>query len=315
MKPLVSIIIVTYNQVAYLEQAIRSSQQQTYNNIEIIGVDDHSTDGTNELWLQLSAKYPGITYLPRSAHQGYCKTFNRGFAQAKGKYIIDLSGDDVLLPQRVAIGVDCLEKAQEDFGVHFSDAHYIDQKGQLISGHFKRDGNGALKRAVPEGDIYQDLLERYFVCAPTMMIKKQVLDILGGYDENLYYEDFDFWIRSSRNYKYIFSDQVLVQKRVVSNSMAKGQYLPGSSMMQSTYRVCEKALGLNRSDNDHKALAKRIGYELRQCIILNEYTVANRYLALINQLPSVPWYYQLVKKLVALKWNWTFLGRMIRPAK
>ncbi|MGI9543670.1 MAG: glycosyltransferase family 2 protein [Cyclobacteriaceae bacterium] len=315
MKPLVSIIIVSHNQVTHLEQAVHSALDQSYQNTEIIGVDDHSSDGTNELWLQLSVKYPRIKYLPRIAHQGYCKTFNRGFAMAHGKYIIDLSADDILLQERVAIGVDSLEQAPDEYGVHFTDAHYINERGEMISGYYKRNRKGLLKTQVPHGNIYQDLLERYFICTPSMMIKKQVLDTLGGYDERLYYEDLDFWIRSSRNYKYAFTDQVLVQKRVLANSMAKGQYRPGSSMLTSTYQVCEKALQLNRSNSEHKALATRIGYELRQCIFLNEYNLASQYLELIDQLPSVPWYYQLAKRLVALKWNWTFLRRMMKPAK
>lgn len=306
---------MSHNQVKYLEQSVQSALNQSYPNIEIIGVDDHSTDGTDELWCQLSARYPKIIYLSRIAHQGYCKTFNRGFTRARGKYIIDLSGDDILLPARVALGVACLEEASDDYGVHFSDANYIDERSNLISGHYKRNHKRILRTPVPQGEIYHELLQRYFICTPSMMIKKEVLDTLNGYDESLYYEDFDFWIRSSRNYKYTFTDQILVEKRVLHNSMAKGQYRRESSMLQSTYSVCEKALGLNRSDQDHQALAKRIGYELRQSILLNEYGVANQYLELMHQLPSIPWYYQLARKLVALRWNWAFLGRMIRPAK
>jgi hypothetical protein len=129
--------------------------------------------------------------------------------------------------------------------------------------------------------VYADLLSRYFICAPTMMIRKSVLDELGGYNEELSYEDFDFWIRSSRKYLYAFSDDILVKKRNLPNSLSKQQYRRNSKHFESTYTVCKMAVSLNRNAVEHKALRRRILYEAKMCAKNFKLIILIKYLSLM----------------------------------
>jgi hypothetical protein len=110
-----------------------------------------------------------------------------------------------------------------------------------------------------------------------------VLDDLQGYDESLAYEDFDFWVRSSRHYQYLYSNQVMVKKRKVFNSLSSRQYRFGSAQLRSTYKVCEKASKLNQSPAEERALDKRIRYELRNALLTGNLKLAVDFLSLYTR--------------------------------
>ncbi|MEQ8927684.1 MAG: chondroitin polymerase, partial [Fulvivirga sp.] len=120
----------------------------------------------------------------------------------------------------------------------------------------------------------------YFICAPTMMTKKIVFDYLEGYDENLMYEDFDFWVRSARKFKYCYTDEVLVSRRKLKGSMSDQQYRRKSLQMESTFAVCQKIKGLNKNKKENNALKRRIYLEMRQCIKYLNWKLLFKYLKL-----------------------------------
>jgi hypothetical protein len=110
-----------------------------------------------------------------------------------------------------------------------------------------------------------------------MMIRKSLLDTLGGYDETLAYEDFDFWVRSSPLTNYAYIPEVLVRRRVVPSSMGKQQYRRSSKQAWSTLEVCYKALQLCKVPEDYAALRKRVVYEGRQALQRGNFALAWRY--------------------------------------
>lgn len=253
---------------------------QTYPEVELIVVDDGSTDGSAPLIQSLLKGRPEVKFLGNSKSVGNCKAFNLGYRISQGKYLIDLAADDVLMPDRVAEGVRILEEAGEEFGVHFSDAIYIDGEGRELRQHYKRDRNGELAVKVPQGWIYADVIQRYFICTPSMMVRRIVLDELEGYDESLAYEDFDFWVRSARHWQYCFSDQVLVKKRVVPGSWSTRQYERESRQLESTLQVCRKAKKLNKTKVEDKALGGRLAFETRKAIRSGNFDIASKMLEL-----------------------------------
>jgi hypothetical protein len=117
-----------------------------------------------------------------------------------------------------------------------------------------------------------------------MMIRRQVLERLGGYDESLAYEDFDFWVRSSRYFHYVYTPEPLIKRRVLETSMGKSQYKHGSGQLQSTLDVCKKAFGLNRTAEEAVALKKRIRHELKNTLLLGEIQMAWNYWKLYQQI-------------------------------
>ena len=261
-QPLVSVICLCHNQGKYVAEAIESVWLQEHENVELIIVDDASSDSSRE---EILAKIEGTdtVFISLEENHGNCKAFNIGFKKSNGTFIIDLAADDYLLPNRISEG---LKAFSDGVGVDFSDAMLLDESGNYLRTHFRRSKTGSLLTSVPEGNIYQELIQRYFVSAPTMMIKREVLEQMGGYDEDLSYEDFDFWIRSSRNWAYNFTDQVLVKKRILQGSHSSKQFVFRSNYQKSTLTVCQKIKDLNNSKEEDSALRKRCWYEIRQCL-------------------------------------------------
>lgn len=275
MKPLVSIICVCYNHARFVQQALESAINQDYANIELIVIDDASTDHSVEVVSAWSGS-GNITFLKNETNLGYCKTFNRALAVSKGEYIIDLSADDELKPNRVSSGVETLSRMGTEYGVSFSDAEYINEQGKILSKHSDRFPH----TSVPSGDIYRDVIERYFICSPTMIFTREVINQLGGYDETMAYEDFDFWVRAARKFKFIYVPEVLVTKRKVAGSLASKQFNRGSAHALTTLQVCEKIRTLNQTESERTALNKRIKYEVWSTLRLLNFSVSFKFLLL-----------------------------------
>jgi len=277
--PLVTVICLCFNHQDYVIQALQSVINQTYSNIQLIVADDASEDDSQKIISKFIINHPEIIFIKNEQNLGNCSTFNKAFAFAKGKYIIDLSADDLLLNNRVSKQVTDLEELPEKYGVIFSDVFYINEKTEIIGRQNKP------QKIIPSGDIYEKVLESFFISSPSMMIRKSVLDDLGGYDENLAYEDFDFWVRSSRKYFYYYSPDALTLKRKLPSSLSNKFYLQRQYKLQiSTYLVCEKAFILNVDEAENKALAKRVKYQLRQAYISGNGEVIENYKNLLNKL-------------------------------
>lgn len=272
-----TVICLCYNQGRFVREAIQSVFDQTYPNVELLVVDDASSDDSVAVIRACLQGHPQIKFFPLETNSGNCRALNVALAHAKGDFIVDLAADDILMPDRIAEGVKDLELAGSEYGVHFTDALWIGENGERLHLHserFPHDG-------IPQGNVYRDLISRFFICSPTMMFKAGVIRSLGGYDESLAYEDFDFWIRSSRLFKYCYSPKVLAKKRVVRNSMSQKQFSFFNPQLESTFHVCEKIMALNRSGEEQKALSKRIFYEMRVCIRLFHFTLFWRYAGLL----------------------------------
>jgi len=276
MSALVSVICICYNHAKFVEEAIVSVLQQCHQNIELWVIDNGSTDKSVERIKEIVKSHPQIKFIHHPQPIGYTKAFNEVFFQIKGDYIIDLAADDILLPNRIEEGIKDFELAGESYGVHFSDGWMIDESGKQLSLHSDRFPH----YSIPQGRIYKDVLERYFILTPSMLIRTSVLKQLNGYDETLAYEDFDFWVRSARITQYFYSPKVLVKKRQVAKSMSSQQYRFKSPHLLSTYKVCQKAFLLNQSQEEHRALIKRIIYEAYQALKVGRLDVVIKYFTL-----------------------------------
>lgn len=257
-SPLVSVICLCYNHADYVNEAIQSVIDQTYDNIELIIVDDASIDDSVKVIDSLVTKFDKVHRIYNKDNQGNCKSFNIGLKASKGKYVIDLAADDILHPERIAMGVKKFQELTEDYGVHYSPIVRIDQNGNELGSHLTQ---------TYDGDIYKLLIEKFIISAPSMMINRTVLQDLNGYDEQLSYEDFDFWVRSSRNYLYVSNPEPLTYKRELHSGLAKKQYRPLSKHLATTYKVCKKIFNLNKDKSEDAALLKRLKYEFKHTIL------------------------------------------------
>lgn len=267
MKPLVTVIGIAYNHAPLIKEALESVWAQTYEPMQVILLDDASTDSSRQVIEELIADRGDITFLPHEKNRGYTATFNEGMALAKGEFIIDFALDDVMLPVFIEKSVAALASAGEKCGVSFTDAAYIDARSVETDQHYALLKKKGLITNMPQGDIFEMVLRRYFICTPTMVIRKTVFDRLGGYDEHLAYEDFDFWVRSSRYFRYVYTDEVLMKKRKLQTSMSANRYRHWENeQLNSVFRVCEKAFTLCKTKSELKALRFRLAYEYRQAL-------------------------------------------------
>ncbi|MCU0393035.1 MAG: glycosyltransferase [Thermoflexibacter sp.] len=283
---LVSIIALCYNHADYVEQSLASVCGQSYPFIELIVVDDASTDKSTEVIKDFIAKQKdkNIQFVALMHNQGNCKAFNIGLAKAKGKYVIDLSTDDILLPDCVENQVKNLEGLEESYAAVFSDVYLIDKESMLIKTFYQRE-NGFLVQSVPSGDVYKHILARSFISAPSMMWRKSILEEIGGYDESLSYEDYDLWVRTSQKYKYYFIDKCLVKKRILKDSHGSSFYKrKNNKHLSSTLKVHYKALAQNQSEEENQALAVSVRYHLRLSFFTENHQIVAQFGELLKQM-------------------------------
>jgi glycosyltransferase involved in cell wall biosynthesis len=315
-SPLVSVICLCHNHSAYVAEAIESVLAQNYAPIELIAIDDASIDGSQAVIKELARRH-GFQTIFQEKNTGNCKAFNNAFWRCQGQFVIDLAADDVLMPERIARGVAAFALAEAEAGVHFCDVLHISPTGKALGTHHRRDAGGKLLYTVPTGDVYAALLARHVVSAPSMMIRRGVLEALGGYDEALTYEDFDFWVRSSRRYHYLFTDEVLVKKRIVPGSHTQRQYQRKNTATYSTALVCEKALALNESQADHDALQQRIRYELKWALLTENWKATKKLIDVYKAIPHAGGgiYLFIMRLLLTLRLPYHKLAILIKGQK
>jgi teichuronic acid biosynthesis glycosyltransferase TuaG len=186
MSPKVSIIIPTYNRVRYLREALDSALSQTYPNIEIIVVDDGSTDNTE----QVVARYGKHLCYIKQENAGCAAAKNTGLAHASGVLLTNLDDDDRIHPEKIARQVAQFE-ANPALGICGTGVNFIDKDGNLIEPYMP-------PRFSRDTQVLQ-LLRRCFLVQPSVMIHRKVHDHLGGYKLMLS-EDYEFWLRAALHY-------------------------------------------------------------------------------------------------------------------
>lgn len=270
-NPLVTVICLCYNHERFVTEAVESVVKQTYDPIQIIVWDDASTDNSQAVIMELEARYPQLQVTLSRQNVGNCRAFNGAYALAKGEFIIDFSTDDVMHEQRIEKQVAAFASYPESTGVVFTDATYINEHGDVLRHHYEHLLRHGLITSVPSGNVFRQVLTTYFIASPTMMLRRAVMDTMQGYDERLAYEDFDLWVRSSREYDYAFLNERLTFIRKSSTAMSTRWYAKGDPQLLSTYAVCLKALKLCRDRADREALAHRTQYELKHSALSGNY--------------------------------------------
>lgn len=289
IRPLVSVVCTVYNHERFITAAIQSVLNQTYPAVELIVVDNHSTDQSVARVEEAIRSHPGIQFIKNTENLGICRAFNQGLKIAKGRYVIDLSADDVLHRDRIARQVAGFERLPGDYAVIFSNAAFIDENNQLTGYHYPISQTGQSTIEVPSGWVFKEILASYFVSTPTMMMRKDVLESLGGYDESLSYEDFDFWVRTARHYRYCYQDEVLTSKRIVRKSLSSHFQNRHNSLLSSTLKVCYKAFDQCQSVEEYQALATRIRWFIRQCFYAEQFDLALQFKELLKFMEKPDW--------------------------
>ena len=236
--PLVSVVAVCYNQARFAVECLESIRCQTYPNLQLILVDDASSDGSASViqdWLDRTDTV--ATFVRHTENQGVCRSRNDAFAHVEGDYVAATSVDDVWLPEHLARAVDLIQRLPRTTGVVYADAYCIEEDGRRLPQMFI-ESFGTFD-AMPEGLIFEDLLQANFIPAMTVLGRRECYEAAGPFDETLVYEDWDMWLRLAKRYEFAFSPHVGASYRVVSGSLSTRH----EQLWESAMRVQLKHIG------------------------------------------------------------------------
>ena len=196
--PVVSVIIPTYNRAAYIAEAIRSVQAQTFRGVEIIVADDGSTDNTAEV---IAGFGDVVTYITLP-HQGLpAATRNAGLRAARGEFVAFLDSDDLFLPNKLALQLAVFETHPEA-GLVYSNGHFFRDYPNQPTGYVL-DG-----LPTPSVDVFPELVRGNFLAPPAVLVRRVCMDTVGLFDERPDFfavEDYDLWLRIAAQFPVIYA--------------------------------------------------------------------------------------------------------------
>ena len=207
-RPKVSVIILTYNRHLLLRKAILSVLNQTFQDFEIIVIDDASKEETRFIMDEFTDER--IRYFRHNVNKGEGCARNTGLKYVKGKYIAFLDDDDEWLPEKLDLQVTLLKGSPEDVGVVYTGCMRVNTVSGEVLGVY-----------IPQkrGDIFRELLTTNFVIPSSVLMKKECLEKVGMFDESIDYGlDYDMWIRISREFKF-----ECIKKPLIKYSINQGR--------------------------------------------------------------------------------------------
>jgi len=213
-KPLVSVIIPTYNRSVLLMKTIDSVLNQTYNNIEIIVVDDGSQEDLTENLNNIKKlKYYRI---PNSG--GPSKPRNLGIKKSNGKYIAFIDDDDLWVNNKIEIQVNKLEKNKE-FGLAHNYCSVIDEFGKEKDEIIGKSGSIKIKH----GDVVERMIGNWTLMTSSVLLRKELVDKVGFFNCEMppAGEDVEYWSRCSFHSKFYYLDKPLVLYRKHTSNISK----------------------------------------------------------------------------------------------
>lgn len=223
----VSIVVLTYNSGKFIIETLESIKEQSYKEIELIVTDDFSKDNTLELvkqWIEFNREhFKQINLLESSFNQGIAKNLNRGLKKASGEWIKLIAGDDILHKRCIENNINYANK-DENKKIIFSKAMKFKDKFSeknfcgVIPG-----GKEQLKFNESSSQQFRNLLFNgcTFTVAPTVFIKKELLEKINYFDEEYEIEDYPTWLKMTKEgIKLEFLDEVTVYYRIHSNSFS-----------------------------------------------------------------------------------------------
>jgi glycosyltransferase involved in cell wall biosynthesis len=216
-SPLVSVIIPAYNAEAFIQATLDSVLAQTYSNIEVLVVNDGSSDRTVEIVERVMQHDPRVKLL-QQANAGVAAARNLAIQSAQGDYIAPIDADDIWFPQNLEKQVTCLMQSDESVGLVYSWSLDIDEQGRLTGGFY----NSTL-----EGEVFTRLVGKYFLGnASCSLIRRSCLEKVGGYKPEFKAqnaqgcEDWDLNLRIAQHYQFRVVPEYLVGYRQFGSSMS-----------------------------------------------------------------------------------------------
>lgn len=208
-NPIVSVVVPVYEQPDLLAEALNSVHDQTFENFEVVVVDDASDTNFKPIIDDYGESTRLVTH---DENKGAAEARNTGIDAVRGEYVAFLDADDTWAPPKLEKQLKVFERDDENVGL-------------VYTGFVQYELNGTEWERYPEakGDIYVEELERDRVHpTSTVMVRRGCLERVGGFDSSLpSRQDYDLWIRITEHYEVDYVNEILVDKREQPDSISK----------------------------------------------------------------------------------------------
>ena len=279
--PLVSVIIASYNHAKYIEASIQSVLRQDYGNIELLVVDDGSSDGSVPRIQALADEFDFD--FRAQTNRGLAVTLNETICRAQGELLVPFGSDDIMLPDRISIQVDYLSN-RSDVGICAGNVEYIDAKGEPLSRQVCHPA-----RQLGFDDIFLNLQPG--VAAPTLMFRREALQAAGGFAADIRLEDVYIELAiTKQGYQIHALSDVLAQYRIHESNTYKNYPFMVNAMLATLEKF-----------SDHPRYAEaRAGY-INSMFLKTASSNPNLARWLLGQLPWSAWNLKTLRGLLRLK--------------
>ena len=241
--PAVTVIVVSYNHFAFLPQLLESIEGQSVQPQLTILCDDASTDPSADVLRQFAARTSLSTVLRLSDHnRGLTRTLNAALALVDTPYFTYISGDDYMLPGHLATQLGRLA-GDPDLAFVYGDAIRVDEVGlELDQGFFARHD-----RREQDVDDFDSLLRRNWIPAASVVASTEAVRAVGGYDEALFFEDHDLWLRIASSRRFAGAGAPSVAFRELPSSLGHRRFRDDDPGWQwAKVRIRSRHLGRDR---------------------------------------------------------------------
>lgn len=220
MIPKVSIIIPVYNHEMFIEQTLNSILNDSYLSKEIVLINDGSKDNSDKViqaWIQTHKNTIEINYLNRE-NRGLTKTLNELIMRSSGQYIVIIGSDDYLINNTIAERVHLLENNPSKLMV-IGDAIVVDENNIVTyeSGLFGFH-HGKKASYFNASGLKREIVKNWSIVGPVGMVDRKIYDLIGNYDETLFIEDWDFYLRAVAKDLILFYDAKVAAYRLHSSN-------------------------------------------------------------------------------------------------
>jgi glycosyltransferase involved in cell wall biosynthesis len=227
--PLVSVMMPAFNHERFVARAVESVWNQTHSNIELLVIDDGSTDRTLEVLRMLAKESPVPMRIETQSNQGIAATLNRLIDQARGEWLTLLSSDDYYAPEFIERNLAEVERLGRDDIVLHSNAFLVEANDR-VTGIFSEI---ATTRPL-QGQAFDLVVSGGGHMIPcTMFVRRALLVEAGGFDPTMVAEDADLQLRLARRAEFHYIDEPIFYSRYTPGSLGKKPWLWGDSIIRA----------------------------------------------------------------------------------
>lgn len=213
-KTLVSVVIPCYNHEDFVQASIQSVINQTYENIELIIIDDGSKDGSiakiEEMTKLCEQRFVNFEFRSRP-NKGLSATLNEAIEWCQGEYYSGIASDDVILSHKLKVQVEFLNSHHNVLAV-FGGVQHIDENDKIIATSLSKSRYYDFKRII---------MHKFDLPAVTQLIRLQALKETGGYDSSIILEDWYMWLKLTKHGSIYYMSEIFALYRLHDNNISK----------------------------------------------------------------------------------------------